>query len=443
MTMPAVLLVFANDWSDSHRQLRSLLGEGKAIGKALAPLIKTGLNVLPPVHNATVDDVIGAFRDHHDQIRVFHFGGHASGSTLLFEDDAGAPTQAHAGGLAGYLGEQPGLVLVFLNGCCTEPQVRRLRAAGVKAVVATTRAIEDAVAAEFAEAFYAELAVRPLREAFDTAAHAVKTRWGDDPRAITRDIVTGAERDVTAPGEPQRWPWIIDCDPSYDAWTPRTELARAAQRARRKRLVICVATLGMTLSSLLALSADARRTACRAPGLGTLCAAVAVGNVPTADEQARWEHARAQRSGDELRGYLQAYPTGAYADEARARLAGCAHLRGEVLGPAQELRYPLTINANRLDLRATEAEARDDAMTRGHTDAATGCALLRYAGPVLSAAVDPHIWKCIEDNHRFTCGFDGQIVCRVRERMATDDEHCHDEASPAPARAADSAQPIE
>jgi len=34
----------------------------------------------------------------------------------------------------GHLGEQPGLVLVFLNGCCTEPQVRRLRAAGVKAV---------------------------------------------------------------------------------------------------------------------------------------------------------------------------------------------------------------------------------------------------------------------------------------------------------------------
>jgi hypothetical protein len=59
---------------------------------------------------------------------------------LLFEDEAGRPAKAHAGGLADYLGQQPGLVLVFLNGCSTESQVRRLRAAGVKAVVATTPA---------------------------------------------------------------------------------------------------------------------------------------------------------------------------------------------------------------------------------------------------------------------------------------------------------------
>ena len=73
-------------------------------------------------------------------------------------DAAGQATEAHARGLAGYLGQQRGLVLVFLNGCSTEPQVRRLRDAGVKAVVATTHAIQDVVAAEFAAAFYAELA---------------------------------------------------------------------------------------------------------------------------------------------------------------------------------------------------------------------------------------------------------------------------------------------
>src|SRR5213078_2190086 len=150
--MTAVLLAFANDWIDDKRHLRSLLDEAKAIGKALGPAVKAGVELLPPLHNATVGDVTDAFRAHHDQIRVFHFGGHASGSALLFEDETGNPTEAHARGLAGYLGQQPGLVLVFLNGCSTEPQVRRLRAAGVKAVVATTHAIQDAVAAELAEA---------------------------------------------------------------------------------------------------------------------------------------------------------------------------------------------------------------------------------------------------------------------------------------------------
>ena len=77
--MPAALLAFANDWVDDKRHLRSLLDEQKAITKALAPLVRAGLDVPAPLHNATVEDVLGAFRDHHDQVRVFHFGGHASG----------------------------------------------------------------------------------------------------------------------------------------------------------------------------------------------------------------------------------------------------------------------------------------------------------------------------------------------------------------------------
>src|SRR5678816_509136 len=118
--MPAALLAFANDWIDDRRHLRRLLDEGKAIAKALAPVARAGLDVLPAIHNATVGDVIGAFRERPDQIRVFHFGGHASSSTLLFEDETGQPSAAHAKGLADYLGKASGLVLVFLNGCSTE-----------------------------------------------------------------------------------------------------------------------------------------------------------------------------------------------------------------------------------------------------------------------------------------------------------------------------------
>jgi CHAT domain len=169
----AIILAFANDWADDKRNLRSLLAESGAIANVLAPLVEGGrLAMPPPIHNATIDAVLGVFRArrYRDRVRVFHFGGHANASTLLFEDADGKPAKAHASGLASYLGQQRGLALVFLNGCSTEPQVRLLREAGVKAVVATTRAIQDEVAAEFATAFYTELASRSLREASCAAA---------------------------------------------------------------------------------------------------------------------------------------------------------------------------------------------------------------------------------------------------------------------------------
>lgn len=65
---------------------------------------------------------------------------------------------AGAGGLAAYLGRQRGLVLVFLNGCSTEPQQQMLIDAGVPCVIATSRAISDMAAAQFAIYFYNSLA---------------------------------------------------------------------------------------------------------------------------------------------------------------------------------------------------------------------------------------------------------------------------------------------
>lgn len=395
---------------------------GKAIAKALAPVARAGLDVLPAIHNATVGDVIGAFRERPDQIRIFHFGGHASSSTLLFEDEAGKPSAAHANGLADYLGKASGLVLVFLNGCSTEPQVRRLRAAGVKAVVATTHAIEDAVAAEFAEALYAELAVRPLRAAFDAAVSALQVRWGDDPRAATRDVVVHDE-----PHTPS-WPWVIDCDPAYEDWSLGAELARRRGRVRWRRLGLVAAAASLLLSMSLALSAEARRTACRAPGIRSLCATIGIGAVPTAEEQALWENALAQRSGDGLRAYLQAFPAGSHAEEARTRLAACSHVRIQTLGPERDAPYPLTVI--RMSGWPTEQEARDDALARGNKDAVTMCESFRYTADVVSASVEPVApgdWKCTQTDRRFACAFTGKVVCRVRDHLVSDQERCRDD----------------
>jgi CHAT domain-containing protein len=223
--MPAALLAFANDRIENKPYLRNLVAEAKAIERALA---KAGLDILSPIHEATVPEVIQAFRDHRNEIRVFHFGGHANGSALLFEGDAGQPTKAHADGLASYLGAEPGLVLVFLNACSTKLLVQRLRAAGVRAVVGTTQLIKDSVAAEFAAAFYAELATRSLREAFNAAVSLVRRLPGDkgprNVRDVTRDVVPQDK-----PREPS-WPWTLDCDPNYENWTLDTKPSDADGR---------------------------------------------------------------------------------------------------------------------------------------------------------------------------------------------------------------------
>jgi CHAT domain len=416
--MPAALLAFANDWVDDRRHLRSLLDEQKAITKALAPLVRAGLDVPAPIHNATVQDVLGAFRDHHDEVRLFHFGGHASGSALLLEDAAGRATEAHAGGLAGYLGQQRGLVLVFLNGCSTEPQVRRLRDAGVKAVVATTHAIQDAVAAEFAAAFYAELAVRPLRGAFDAAVQALRTRCGDDPRAVLRDVVRH-----DSSHEPS-WPWIIDCDPSYDTWDLGHEAARVPWR-RRVRAIVVVSLLLLLLS--LVFSADVRHTACRAPGLRSLCAAVGIGGIPTQAEQALWDKALGDRSENGLQAYLAAYPSGVYASEAIARRQACREVHVETLGPEHDIRYsPWPVpRDNRF---STRAEACSDALTRGEKDAKKQCESLASTESVLSASFEPEECKCTDYADKVACGFEGTTVCHVRDKISFVEMRCRSDA---------------
>lgn len=415
-----ILLAFANDWVEDKRHLRNLLVESKAIHGALAPLVETGALAVPPaIQNATVDEVIGAFRDRkaRDRVRIFHFGGHASGSILLFEDATGRPAEAHGSGLARYLGQQRGLVLVFLNGCGTEPHIRRLREAGVKAVVATTHAIQDEVAAEFARAFYAELATRSLREAFAAATHVVQARWGDAPGSLTRDVAT--EHDAEAPP----WPWIFDCDPDYESWTLGRELAR---RTWRFRLLLTAALTALVLMTSFALSAGARQTVCRVSGLHALCARLGFVTQPTMAEQALWDNARKQRSEDGLQAYLRSYPQGVYADEAKSRLQGCKSERVETLGSARDQRFPLTVNARRAHLLPSEAEARTDAQTRGNEDAASACRSLQSSAEVLSAVAEPRRWDCVEYEHRFSCGFDGESVCHVQDHIASDRKDCFD-----------------
>ncbi len=75
----------------------------------------------------------------------------------------------------------------------------------------------------------------------------------------------------------------------------------------------------------------------------------------------------------------------------------------------------------------TEADARRDAVERGNQDAATTCAPQRMVGDLRSAVAEPCDWKCKSRDGGFVCGFDGEIVCRVRDRIRGEQERCRDE----------------
>ena len=164
-------------------------------------------------------DIFAAFRRHRDRIAIFHFAGHAGSDRLLLEAAGGAGRPADAAGLAAFLAQQHGLALVFLNGCATRGQAQGLLDAGVAAVIATSQAIRDDVAAEFAGQFYTSLAGTreatgcTLRAAFDEAVGAVCTTPGTTVRDLFEE-----EAGPAAVGEPA-WALCERPDGAAGAWT--------------------------------------------------------------------------------------------------------------------------------------------------------------------------------------------------------------------------------
>jgi hypothetical protein len=187
------------------------------IRDALQPAEQAGLCQMLIEANATAGRVFAVFQDarYHHRIAVFHYAGHADGYRLLLESAAGSSPAdqgaAHAAGLAVFVGAQRGLELVFLNGCSTAPQVQGLLDAGCPAVIATSQAIDDRVATEFAGVFYQGLGGGAgLESAFKAAVAATRTAHGDSPRGLYWG-------DATAPAPlVERWPWDFHTKPGAE-----------------------------------------------------------------------------------------------------------------------------------------------------------------------------------------------------------------------------------
>lgn len=199
---PLIFLAFAQDRDDSAKYLRNIPAELRQIRAALESARNAGLCEIVERANATSKDILEVFqhRDYRHRIAIFHYGGHANGFQLLLESPEGKTQLAHAGGLAAFLGQQHGLQLVFLNGCSTQQQVQGLLQANIPSVIATSQAIVDAVATEFATSFYQGLGSgASIRQAYEEAAAAVRIQKGDDLRHV---YVEGAPRE-------DRWPWAL------------------------------------------------------------------------------------------------------------------------------------------------------------------------------------------------------------------------------------------
>src|SRR4029079_1205873 len=176
--LPVIVLAFANE-QEGQRYLRDLPEELRQLQAILEAAEGKGLCKLVVRPNARLDQILETFTEHRDRVAIFHYGGHAGGDPLFLEATGVGGAVAHAEGLATFLGQRRNLQLVFLNGCSTRAQAAGLLDAGVTAVIATARAIEDTIALEFASAFYSELASgATMRASYEAARGRVLAARG-------------------------------------------------------------------------------------------------------------------------------------------------------------------------------------------------------------------------------------------------------------------------
>ena len=176
---PVILLTFSNSPDD---YLPMIVEEQKAIKNSLLDYVDNHYLQIRDVQHASAVDIFYLINRYHNQVQILHYGGHADGESLQLEQEVGVIQMAKAKGLAGLLGTQEELKLVFLNGCATKGQVKSLLDAGVQAVLATSVPVNDSQALQFSKQFYQALSAgSTLREAFLKARAYLETQSDPPP----------------------------------------------------------------------------------------------------------------------------------------------------------------------------------------------------------------------------------------------------------------------
>ncbi|MEL6251760.1 MAG: CHAT domain-containing protein [Bacteroidota bacterium] len=185
-----ILLAFANDRTGPGRFLteldKEMLRLGEILQSEMFPLIKPA---------ASGEKIRNAFRDYKEEIKIFHYGGHAEAEGLATEaGELHEEAYTHIQGLSKFIGLQKGLRLAFLNGCNTLGQAKAFHQAGIPCVIATNREIGDAEARRFSEEFYKSL-IRgsSIKKSFEEAKSSLESIHGE--RGGFRSLIFGDEKE--------------------------------------------------------------------------------------------------------------------------------------------------------------------------------------------------------------------------------------------------------
>ena len=181
---PFALLAFSYD---PQHALPEVVEELKTINDAFV----TGNSSPLQYWSVSQKQIEKTFQTYRDDIRIFHFAGHA-GAARLQTNFLGKPRYTFAEGLAGNVGLfGKGLKLVFLNGCSTKDQVDFFLRNGVPAVIATRKPLSDFYACDFARLFYESFTGNStLEEAFEAAKNSFDGAHGNFCDRLKKKVCT-------------------------------------------------------------------------------------------------------------------------------------------------------------------------------------------------------------------------------------------------------------
>lgn len=169
---PVAILAFANPHHIPEEYLPKLQREADTLYSRLNLLDMKNICDVVILQNSSTPVIFDTTENCslEKDVILFHYGGHASERFLKLTREDGTSKLIDHTGIAGLLGKQPNLKLVFLNGCSTREQVQTLFDHGVKAVIATSTSVNDEMASGFAIRFYKNLSQgRTIRESFELA----------------------------------------------------------------------------------------------------------------------------------------------------------------------------------------------------------------------------------------------------------------------------------
>ena len=138
--------------------------------------------------------------DFADHIAILHFAGHSDPNSIQTDDSV-----VRAEDIAAHINtwtRRPDLV--FLNGCQNQSQAQIFLDAGVSAVVATQRAVDDKFAASFAHEFYNSLLAQNGNASLTVALEQAKAKLGFEQSETTRSLDVDEETTQTS-----RWNWNL------------------------------------------------------------------------------------------------------------------------------------------------------------------------------------------------------------------------------------------